>query len=106
MSESFCGPNASGQGPVGREDASSRHEDTEIIIQVLDHDDEPEGDVPRVLEVTDGSHGTTRVNPDGTITYAPHAGFSGDDIFFFQISDGQGGVDDASATVTVGGGHG
>ena len=105
MSKTIPGPFASGCGPVVRDDASSTNKENEIIIQVLDHDDDSEGELPRVLEASDGCHGKTRVNADGTITYVPHAGFSGDDTFFFQISDGQGGIGEASATVTVGGAY-
>ena len=40
-------------------------------------------------------------NPNGTVTYAPDAGFSGTDAFTYTVSDGNGGTATASVSVTV-----
>jgi hypothetical protein len=39
---------------------------------------------------------------EGSVTYTPHANFVGVDTFTYTISDGNGGVDTAVVTVTVG----
>ena len=59
--------------------------------------------------VTQGAHGTVAINPDGTLTYSPNAGFDGGDSFTYTVNDGHGGSDTATVAVTVnaaGGGNG
>jgi uncharacterized delta-60 repeat protein len=34
-------------------------------------------------------HGTVVVNPDGSFTYTPNPDFSGEDAFYYRVSDGQ-----------------
>jgi large repetitive protein len=41
------------------------------------------------------------VNPAGTITYTPAAGYRGPDSFSYTVSDGAGGTDSAQVTVSV-----
>ena len=50
-----------------------------------------------VASHTDPGHGTLTVAPDGTYTYAPAPGFSGDDTFTYTVE----GPDGAQTTVTV-----
>ena len=42
------------------------------------------------------------MNPDGTFTYTPDTGFTGADSFTYGLSDGNGGSDWATVTVSVG----
>ena len=42
------------------------------------------------------------INANGTITFTPATGFSGDATISYTVSDGHGGVDTATVTVTVG----
>ena len=49
---------------------------------------------------TTPAHGTVTVNPDGTFTYLPAAGFTGTDTFQYTITCGTSGTT-ASATVTI-----
>jgi hypothetical protein len=49
-------------------------------------------------------HGTAAVHADGSVTYvtyAPAAGFDGSDSFAYTVSDGRGGMDAASVSITV-----
>ena len=46
-------------------------------------------------------HGTATVNPDGTITYRPAAGFSGVDVFTYSATDASGQTVTATVTVEV-----
>ena len=41
------------------------------------------------------------LSEDGGFTYAPGADFNGTDGFTYEVSDGQGGADEAAATITV-----
>jgi Bacterial Ig domain len=49
---------------------------------------------------TTPAHGTVMVNPDGTFTYDPNAGYTGTDSFQYTITCGESGTT-ASATVTI-----
>ena len=51
--------------------------------------------------VVNASHGALVLNLDGTFTYTPNADFHGTDSFVYRVSDGQGGTDDATVTITV-----
>lgn len=46
-------------------------------------------------------HGTVRINADGTITYNPFSGYSGQDELTYRISDRQGGFATAIVRLTV-----
>ena len=45
--------------------------------------------------------GSVSNNLNGTFTYSPPSGFSGSDNFNYTISDGRGGTDQATVTITV-----
>jgi hypothetical protein len=70
-----------------------------VTIPVLANDSDPDGDTLTVTSATQGEHGASVVNGDGTIAYTPAAGFTGTDTFTYTISDGRGGT--ATATVTL-----
>ena len=87
------------QAPAAKPDEVSTFRGTEASIEVLANDSDPDGDALTVqTSTTAPSNGTTTVKADGTITYAPTAGFAGEDTFEYSISDGR---DTADATVTV-----
>ncbi len=83
-------PTAADIGPVTTSDQP-------VIVDVLSHCADPDGDKLTVSGVTPGTYGSVGVNADGTVTYSPDAGFVGDDTFTYTASDGHGG----SATATV-----
>ena len=47
------------------------------------------------------TNGSLTLNSDGTFTYTPDANFNGTDSFTYQISDGNGGTAQATASITV-----
>lgn len=87
-------------GPVAADDSASTDEDTAVTVNVLANDNDPDGDD---LSVTAASaiNGRVVVNPDGTITYTPNAGYNGPDTITYSISDGEGGTSTATVDVTV-----
>ena len=92
--------------PVGLDDAVSGDEDTVISGDVLADNDngadsDIEGDSLTVSLVGDVSNGTLELNGDGTFDYTPDANFFGTDSFTYEVSDGNGGTDTATATITV-----
>jgi Ca2+-binding RTX toxin-like protein len=50
---------------------------------------------------TSAGHGQVTVNPNGGFDYRPDPDYSGPDSFVFRVSDGRGGVDLASVSLTV-----
>lgn len=64
-------------------------------------DSDPDSDPLSVSLVTGPASGTLILNPDGTFTYNPGANFNGVDSFVYRVSDGNGGFDTATVTITV-----
>jgi Bacterial Ig domain/Ca-dependent carbohydrate-binding module xylan-binding/Right handed beta helix region len=106
LAELLGGGTSSGSGsstggaPDAANDVATTKEDTPVTVSVLANDSDPNGDA---LIVTDASatHGTVKVNTNGTITYTPSANFNGQDTVTYSISDGKGGTDSATVAVTV-----
>jgi len=67
---------------------------------VLLNDADPDGDAVTAELVSGPSHGTLRLNPDGSFRYAPNPDFVGTDSFTYRARDG-GRVLGAPATVTL-----
>jgi Ca2+-binding RTX toxin-like protein len=77
--------------------------DVKMIEKLLDNDIDIDGDTLAIVGVSSlpDNRGDVVLNKDGTITYTPHAGFSGTDQFSYRVSDGKGGFDTGKVTVTV-----
>jgi Ca2+-binding RTX toxin-like protein len=71
---------------------------TPVIIPVLANDTDPNGDTLSILGTPTSSDGTVVVNPDGTLTFTPNAGFTGTAVIDYTITDG---TETDSSTVTV-----
>ena len=86
--------------PVAEDDAATTDFETPVVIPVLGNDSDVDGDD---LTVTAASspNGDVTINPDGTLTFTPDAGFEGPTTIDYTISDGNGGTDDATVAVTV-----
>jgi CshA-type fibril repeat protein len=87
-------------GPTAVNDTASTDEDTAVTVNVLANDNDPDGDDLSVTAAS-AANGTVVVNPDGSITYTPNAGFNGTDTITYTISDGEGGTATATVDVTV-----
>ncbi|MGH6934201.1 MAG: cadherin-like domain-containing protein, partial [Dongiaceae bacterium] len=85
--------------PAATADNATVAEDGVLIgASVLGNDSDPDGDpLTAVLDSTT-SNGTLSLNPDGTYTYTPNAGFNGADSFTYHAVDSLGAT---SNTVTV-----
>ncbi|MDH5545058.1 MAG: PKD domain-containing protein [Gammaproteobacteria bacterium] len=68
---------------------------------VLGNDTDVDGDVLMVLQLEQPQNGTAYSNNDGTFTYTPNEGYTGEDSFSYTISDGHQGRDDAIVHITV-----
>ncbi len=91
------------ESPEANDDTAVTAEDTPVTINVLDNDVDSDGDDLTVIDVLGVSNGSADINDDGTITFTPDPNFSGEAEFTYTITDGNGGVSDASVKVLVGG---
>ena len=66
----------------------------------LANDTDPDGDA-LVIESASAPNGRVAINPDGTLSYTPNAGFSGQDAIAYTISDGEGGRSSATVMITI-----
>jgi large repetitive protein len=86
--------------PVASNDSAATQEDTPITLNPLGNDSDVDGD-PLSLTSAASPDGQVTINPDGTITFAPNANFSGTATVTYTISDGNGGTATATITLTV-----
>jgi hypothetical protein len=87
--------------PVAVGDVARTVEDTSVVVATLTNDSDPDGNPLTVAGVAQPAHGTTVINPNGTVTYTPDAEWSGADSFTYTASDGQGGLANATVNITV-----
>ena len=93
--------------PVAQDDAFTIDEDNALIggSVLADNgngaDSDPNGDPLTVSLVTDVTNGTLALNPDGTFDYTPSPDFFGVDSFEYRVDDSNGGIDTATASITV-----
>ncbi|WP_223789204.1 Ig-like domain-containing protein [Marinicella meishanensis] len=87
--------------PVAADDAAVTNEDTLVSVAVLTGDSDPDaGDTLSVTACTGASNGTV-VRVGNNCEFTPALNFNGTGGFNYAISDGNGGNDSASVTVTV-----
>ncbi len=72
-----------------------------MTIPVLGNDTDVDGDTLVLTGATDPAHGSVAAFADGTVVYTPDPDFHGTDSFNYTISDGNGGTDTATVTITV-----
>ncbi|WP_310619327.1 tandem-95 repeat protein [Flexibacterium corallicola] len=93
--------NAVNDAPTAADGAGTTDEDT-ALSGTLPTATDVDGDTPVYgAGTTDAANGTVVINSDGTYTYTPDADFNGSDAFSYTVSDGNGGVNEYTFTVTV-----
>ena len=70
---------------------------------MLANDNDADGDTLSVDSVTQPANGSVNINTDDTVTYTPHASYTGSDTFTYTVSDGRGGTATGSVTITIDG---
>jgi len=91
--------------PVAGDDLASTPINTPIAsIDVLANDRDVDGDTLTVTGATlaDPALGRVGINADGTLSFTPGADVTGPVVITYTVSDGHGGTDTATVTVTVG----
>lgn len=90
--------------PVANNDNYNMNQDTTLNVfapGVLTNDTDADGDTLTATYVAGNgpNHGMLTLNPDGSFSYTPDAGFTGLDTFNYVANDGS--VDSNVATVTI-----
>jgi hypothetical protein len=94
--------NAVNDPPVAANDAYGVDQDktlTVITPGVLGNDSDVDGNTLTAILVSGVANGSLTLNANGSFTYTPNAGFSGNDSFTYKANDGS--ADSAPATVTI-----
>jgi hypothetical protein len=90
------------RGAGGGVDGYSTDKDTPLSIDapgVLGNDSGPDGDALTAVKVSDPTHGSVTLIPDGSFSYTPAADYSGSDSYTYKANDGT--VDSNVGTVTI-----
>jgi hypothetical protein len=90
--------------PVAFDDAASGDEDEIITGTLLDNDTDVDGDILSAVAetITTANGGSVTINADGTFSYQGAADFNGSDSFDYTVTDGNGGTDIGTVSLTVG----
>ncbi len=91
-------PNAA---PVAGTDSVTTAFETPVTVDVLANDSDPDGDPLQLESLGFPAHGRLAINADGSLTYTPDAGFSGEDSFTYTVGDRRGGRASAEVRITV-----
>ena len=86
--------------PSAADDSLTTAQDTPGSVNVLANDTDVDGPALTIAGNTHGAHGTVSCAA-ASCTYTPAPGYSGSDSFTSDISDGGGGADQATVSVTV-----
>jgi hypothetical protein len=91
--------------PAARNDHATTRRDTPVSINVLANDKDPDGQAITLTASpikTAPRNGTVQVMSPTTVKYTPNAGWSGNDVFEYEISDASTNKDRAWVAVHVG----
>ncbi|WP_164847910.1 Ig-like domain-containing protein, partial [Sandaracinomonas limnophila] len=82
-------PTAANVAPAVNPDIATVKSGSSVTTNVLANDvcENPNCTLSNPTIVTQPAHGTVTVNPDGTLTYTPAAGFTGTDVLTYQVCD-------------------
>jgi hypothetical protein len=87
--------------PTANPDSATVTEDSSNnSIDVLNNDDDPDGDSLGVTAAS-AANGSVTIQGNNNLRYTPNADFNGQDTISYTISDGNGGGDSSTVTVTV-----
>jgi len=88
--------------PTAVDDSDSTNEDTCVDVNVTTNDTDPDNDSLTVLNFTDPAHGSVTDQGSGVLRYCPDDNWcGGTDTFDYNVSDGNGGTDIGTVSITV-----
>ncbi|MEM7545165.1 MAG: Ig-like domain-containing protein [Pseudomonadota bacterium] len=86
--------------PVARDDAASTGEAQAVVIDLLANDSDVDGDTLSIQSIGPAALGSIVDNGNGTLTYTPDAGATGEDSFTYTVTDGAA-TDTATVTIDI-----
>ena len=86
--------------PNAQDDTETTEQGNCIVVDVLANDSDADGDEIEITAIIPPANGTVAITPLG-IEYCPNPGFTGTDVFTYQICDSEGNCDEATVTITV-----
>jgi len=89
------------QPPEPQDDFKSASTERQLLINLLENDSDPEGDVLSADGIIQPLHGRVFDNRDGTVTYISDFDYSGEDEFSYWVTDQNGNYSKASVFVSV-----
>ena len=95
---------AANSPPVAMNDSYSVAQGTSLSVSspgVLSNDSDPDGNALTAKLKTAVSHGSLKLNANGSFTYTPSSRYSGGDSFTYTASDGTLGSNTATVTISV-----
>ena len=101
LDDDAAAPQGTNRPPLALDDFAVTDLDTPVTVDVLLNDDDPDADPLDLAAVADPANGTAAIVA-GQVAYTPDAGFSGLDVFTYEVADGRGGTDIASVLLRVG----
>ncbi|MBA2655021.1 MAG: tandem-95 repeat protein [Gammaproteobacteria bacterium] len=88
--------------PTAADDLATVNENSSVVINPLGNDTDIDGDNLAINSFdTASANGGTISSVEGNLLYTPATNFSGTDTFNYSVSDGNGGFETATVTVTV-----
>lgn len=87
--------------PIVGDDFAITLEDTPIEVDVLANDFDPDGDPISIVDFTLPAMGVVTPSANATLRYEPAANTNGLDSFTYRVTDGHGGVTQATVSVMV-----
>ncbi|MBL4603036.1 MAG: cadherin-like domain-containing protein, partial [Emcibacteraceae bacterium] len=89
-------------GPVAADDENTGDEDTDQTGNVLDNDDDVDGDITvKDTGTFDTANGSITIAADGEYTYTPDENYNGSDSFEYTIVDDDGAESTATLDLTI-----
>ncbi|MDP5307749.1 Ig-like domain-containing protein [Paracoccus spongiarum] len=93
--------NLGGPAATARNDSATTSANTDVRINLVANDVDPDGGRVYVDGLTDPRNGNVYLQDDGTVLYRPNQGFVGTDSFSYWAADQEGNFTRADAVVTV-----
>lgn len=99
--------NSVNDAPIAQDDVFEGDQDTDITGNLLSDngngaDSDVDGDVLAIVDQTiTTANGAVVISTNGDFTYTPNASYFGTDSFTYTLEDGQGGVNVATANITL-----
>ncbi len=101
MAEAVISITGVNDAPNAEDDYVTTTVDTPVTIPVLTNDKDVELETLAIVLLSTPPEGTTIVNPDGTITFTPEAGFEGTVTIHYLVEDPDGASSDATVTIEI-----